>query len=66
MQTNGCSFSHSSEQGLLPIFLAFQMKDVDVFLKNMFGDMVMEKMTGLKYWRIMKTKVMNGKQKFRS
>jgi hypothetical protein len=35
------------------------MKDVDVFPKNMFGEMVMEKRTGLKYWRIMKTKIMN-------
>jgi hypothetical protein len=26
-----------------------RMKDVDVFAKNMFRDMVMEKMTGLKY-----------------
>jgi hypothetical protein len=47
------------EEGLLPILLAFQMKDVDVFPKNMFGDIIMEKMTGLKYWRIMKTKIMN-------
>jgi hypothetical protein len=31
--------------------LGFQMKDVDVFQKNMFEDIVMEKMTGLKYWR---------------
>jgi hypothetical protein len=46
------------EEGLLPLLLAFQMKDVDVFPKNMFGDMVMEKITGLKYWRIMKTKIM--------
>jgi hypothetical protein len=39
------------------------MKDVDEFPKDIFGDMVMEKMTGplgLKYWRIMKTKIMNG------
>jgi hypothetical protein len=35
------------------------MKDVDVFPKNIFVDMVMEKMTGLKYWRIMKTKILN-------
>jgi hypothetical protein len=35
------------------------MKDVDVFPKNMFGEMVMEKRTGLKYWGIMKTKIMN-------
>jgi hypothetical protein len=35
------------------------MKDFDVFPKKMFEDMVMEKMTGLKYWRIMKTKIMN-------
>jgi hypothetical protein len=38
------------------------MKDVEVFPKNIFGDMVMEKMTGLKYWRIMKTKIMNEKK----
>jgi hypothetical protein len=35
------------------------MKDVDVFPKNMFGEIVMEKMTGLKYWRNMKTKIIN-------
>jgi hypothetical protein len=48
-----------AEDWLRSILLAFQMKDADVFPKNMFGDMVMEKMTGLKYWRIMKTKIMN-------
>jgi hypothetical protein len=41
-------------------------KERRVSKEDMFGDMVMEKLTGLKYWRIMKTKVMNGKQKFRS
>jgi hypothetical protein len=35
------------------------MKDVDVFPKHMFGDMLMEKITGLKYWRISKTKIIN-------
>jgi hypothetical protein len=35
------------------------MKDVDMFPKNMFGDMVMEKITVLKYCCIMKTKILN-------
>jgi hypothetical protein len=45
------------EEGLLPTLLAFEIKDVDVFPKNMFGDMVVEKMGHGK--RIMKTKIMN-------
>jgi hypothetical protein len=36
------------EECLLPTLLASQMKDVDVFPKNIFGDMVMEKVTGTK------------------
>jgi hypothetical protein len=60
--TDAEDWLNEREKGLLPTLLAFQMKDVHVFPKNMFGDMVMEKMTGLKYWRIMKTKIINEKK----
>jgi hypothetical protein len=43
--TDAEDWLNEREEGLLPILLTFQMKDIDVFPKNMFGDMVMEKLS---------------------